>query len=111
VLDWSTDFAPGSGILEQIAEAASRCSAGIFLFTADDHLTDREHTNRAAPPDNVVFEAGYFTSAKGKDHVLIIRESAAKMPADLGGDIFASLQDKTKIAPIKEIIRRFIDGL
>jgi hypothetical protein len=111
VLDWSTDFAPGSSILEQIAEAASRCSAGIFLFTADDHLTDREHTDKAVPRDNVVFEAGYFTSAKGKDHVLIIRESGAKMPADLGGDIFASLQDKTKIAPIKEIIRRFIDGL
>ena len=57
-------------------------------------------SDKAVPRDNVVFEAGYFTSAKGKDHVLIIRETGAKMPADLGGDIFASLQDKSKIAPI-----------
>jgi hypothetical protein len=111
VLDWKADFAPGSSILEQIAEAASRCSAGIFLFTADDRLTDREHSDKAVPRDNVVFEAGYFASAKGKDHVLIIREAGAKMPADLGGDIYASLQDKAKIAPIKETVRRFIDGL
>ena len=111
VLDWKADFAPASSILEQIAEAASRCSAGIFLFTGDDLLTDREHSDKAVPRDNVVFEAGYFASAKGKDHVLIIREAGARMPADLGGDIYASLQDKAKIAPIKETIRRFIDGL
>lgn len=110
VLDWKTDFAPGSS-LEQIAEAASRCSAGKFLFTGDDQLTDRGHKDKAAPRDNVVFEAGYSTSAKGKDHVLIVREAGAKMPADLEGDIYASLQDKSKIAPIKETIRRFVDGL
>ncbi len=111
VLDWKTDFAPGSSIREQIAEAAARCSAGIFLFTGDDPLSDRAHKDKAVPRDNVVFEAGYFTHAKGKGHVLIIREAGAKMPADLGGDIYASLQDKSKIAPIKETIRRFIDGL
>jgi predicted nucleotide-binding protein len=111
VLDWMTDFAPGSSILEQIAEAAYRCSAGIFLFTGDDQLTDHAHKDKAVPRDNVVFEAGYFTNAKGKDHVLIIRETGAKMPADLGGDIYALLEDKSKIAPIKETIRRFIDGL
>ena len=111
VLDWKTDFAPASTILEQIAEAAERCSAGIFLFTGDDQLTDRAHKDQAVPRDNVVFEAGYFSHAKGKDHVLIIREAVAKMPADLGGDIYASLQDKSKIAPIKDTIRRFIDGL
>ena len=111
VLDWKTDFAPGCSILEQIAEAASRCSAGIFLFTGDDQLTDRAHKDKAVPRDNVLFEAGYFTNAKGKDHVLIVRQAGAKMPADLGGDIYASLQDKSKIAPIKETIRRFVDGL
>jgi predicted nucleotide-binding protein len=111
VLDWQTDFAPGSSILEQIAEASARCSAGIFLFTQDDELIDRAHKDKAVPRDNVVFEAGYFTNSKGKDNVLIIREAGAKMPADLGGDIYASLEDKSKIAPIKETIRRFIDGL
>jgi predicted nucleotide-binding protein len=95
VLDWKTDFAPSRSILQQIKEAASRCSAGIFLFTTDDKLMDETLADKAVPRDNVVFEAGYFISAKGKDHVLIIREVGAKMPADLGGDIYASLNPTT----------------
>ena len=57
---------------------------------------------RAARPavsarDNVVFEAGYFIGLKGKRNVLIVREAGSKMPADLGGDIYASLPDKADI--------------
>lgn len=105
VLDWQTDFIPGRSILQQIEEAAARCSAGIFLFTKDDKLPNQE-----APRDNVVFEAGYFINAKGKDHVLIIREDGAKMLADLGGDIYALLKNKSKIEPIKEVLRRFVSS-
>ncbi len=120
VLDWKTDFLPGRSILEEIEEAAARCSAGIFLFTNDDRLTDRSGffgffragtTAKAVPRDNVVFEAGYFINAKGKDHVLIVREAGAKMPADLGGDIYATLQDKANIGPVKETLRRFCGAL
>lgn len=111
VLDWQTDFAPGRSILDQISEAAARCTAGLFLFTRDDKLTDRAVKNKAVPRDNVVFEAGYFISAKGKGRVLIVRESDAKMPADLGGDIYASLADKVNIEPVKDILRRFVDAL
>jgi predicted nucleotide-binding protein len=45
------------------------------------------------PRDNVLLEAGYFASAKGKERVLIVREEGAKMPADFGGDIYVSLKD------------------
>ena len=41
VLDWQTDFIAGRSILAQIEEAASRCNAGIFLFTKDDDLIDK----------------------------------------------------------------------
>jgi len=111
VLDWRTDFAPGRTILEQIEEAAHRCSAGIFLFTQDDKLSGKGRIDKAAPRDNVVFEAGYFIQCKGKDHVLIVRETGAKMPADLGGDIYASLPDPSSIGPIKNTVRRFIEKL
>jgi len=111
VLDWRTDFPPGRSILEQITEASSRCSAGIFLFTRDDRLTDRARKDSAVPRDNVVFEAGYFINSKGKGHVLIVRESDAKMPADLGGDIYLSLEDRTNIGPIEDGIKRFIVAL
>jgi predicted nucleotide-binding protein len=87
--------------LQEIEEAAERCSAGIFLFTTDDKLLDEALADKAVPRDNVIFEAGYFINAKGKDHVLIVREAGAKMPADLGGDIYASLEEKSRIGPIK----------
>ncbi len=47
----------------------------------------------AAPRDNVVFQAGYFASVKGDDRILIIKESSAKMPADLGGKIYVPMEN------------------
>ncbi|MDR4492827.1 MAG: nucleotide-binding protein [Nitrospirales bacterium] len=109
VLDWQTDFAPGRSILHQIEEAAARCSTGIFLFTGDDKVTDGAQTSKAVPRDNVVFEAGFFSHAKDKDRVLIIREEGTKMPADLGGDIYAPLSDKSDLSSVEPYVRRFIE--
>ena len=111
VLDWQSDFPPGQNILQQIGRASDRCSAGIFLFTRDDELAAPGEGHEAVPRDNVVFEAGYFIHAKGKDRVLVVREQGAKMPADLGGDIYASLPDRNHIGPIFESLRRFVAAL
>jgi hypothetical protein len=111
VLDWQTDFIPGRTILEQIEHAAARSIAGIFLFTKDDDLADQRGTAVAVPRDNVVFEAGYFIGVKGKRNVLIIRESGSKMPADLGGDIYAALPDRASIAPIKRTLTAFLEAI
>lgn len=113
VLDWKDpkDFRAGNNILDLIKDAAARCSAGIFLFTKDDNLSDVGGADNAAPRDNVVFEAGYFINAKGKAHVLIIREAGAKMPADLGGDIYVPLENKSNIGPVEDLVRTFVDAL
>jgi len=111
VLDWRIDFDPATSILNQIEEAARRCGAGIFLFTKDDRLSGSKAKDRAVPRDNVVFEAGYFSALKGKSRVLIVRETGAKMPADLGGDIYASLKNKVNIGPIAPILERFVSAL
>lgn len=111
VLDWMTDFIPGRTILDQIERAAARCRGGIFLFTKDDDLARQARTETAVPRDNVVFEAGYFVGVKGKRSVLIVRESGSKMPADLGGDIYAALKNKLDITPIKRTLQSFIRAL
>ena len=111
VLDWQTDFIPGRTILDQIAEAAARSVGGIFLFTKDDDLVDHGQRETAVPRDNVVFEAGYFVGLKGKRNVLVIRETGSKMPADLGGDIYASLPDKSNIEPIERTIAAFMGAI
>ena len=109
VLDWRTDFAPAESILKDIQDAESRCSAGIFLFTRDDTLETEAGGQVAAPRDNVVFEAGYFAKSKGKDRVLIIQEKGSKMPADLGGDIYAVLENRGDTSDVKPSIRRFVE--
>ena len=111
VLDWQTDFIPGRTILDQIQEAAARAIGGIFLFTKDDDLADSNQRDKFVPRDNVVFEAGYFIGLKGKRNVLIVRESGSKMPADLGGDIYASLADRNDIRPIEDTLAAFMDAI
>jgi hypothetical protein len=91
VIDWARDFRKAGSILREIEDAAARCSAAILLFTRDELL--RTETPGIAPPrDNVLLEAGYFASAKGKERVLVVREQGAEMPADFGGDIYVSLR-------------------
>ncbi len=107
VRNWELDFAAGGIILDEIETAARLCGGGIFLFTKDDALEGNEM--RAAPRDNVVFEAGFFAAARGRDRVLIIREEGAKMPADLGGNIYLPLAARDDIRPIESAIREFVE--
>ena len=58
-----------------------------------------------------MFEAGFFIANKGKHNVLIIREAGSKLPADLGGDIYAALTDRSCIAPIERTIAAFLDAI
>ncbi len=108
VRNWEIDFAAAGTILDEIETAARTCSGGVFLFTKDDGLTDG-NAALAAPRDNVIFEAGYFAAAKGRKRILIIREEGAKMPADLGGNIYLPLADRNDIRPIESAIRTFVE--
>lgn len=107
VLDWHRDFTAAETVLEQIEQAARRCLGGVFLFTHDDTMTHGAET-RAVPRDNVIFETGYFIRAKGKRRTLIIREGDAKIPADIGGDIFVPLDDRSDISSIKQALMIFV---
>jgi hypothetical protein len=107
VMNYAMDFSPGPTIYEQIEAAARVCACGIFLFTKDDPLQGKKG---AAPRDNVVFEAGFFFRANGPDRVAIIREDGAKMPADLGGNVYIPLRDRNDITTIHSELRRFLDS-
>jgi predicted nucleotide-binding protein len=93
VLDWATAFRPGRTIMEEVQRAAAVCRCGLFLFTADDPV-EGSQTVTAIPRDNVLLEAGYFMSAAGTSRTLIVREAGAKMPADLGGIIYLSIENR-----------------
>jgi hypothetical protein len=93
VLDWATDFRPGRTIMEEIARATATCRCGLFLFTKSDPLVESA-TAKAVPRDNVLLEAGYFMSAHGAARMVVVRETGTKMPADLGGMIYLSIEDR-----------------
>jgi hypothetical protein len=108
VLNYAMDFRAGSSILNELEEASARCSSGVFLFTEDDPLDGGEGI--AAPRDNVVFEAGHFMATKGATRCLIIREGAAKMPADVGGAIYVPLAKGGDAEAIEGRLRRFLES-
>ncbi len=107
VVDYAMDFMAGPAIYEQIDDAARLCRSGIFLFTKDDPL---EGVDGAAPRDNVVLETGVFLHANGRERVAIIREEGAKMPADLGGNVYILLKNRNDITSIHSQIRRFLNN-
>jgi hypothetical protein len=106
VLNYAMDFRAGVSILQEIEEARSLCTCGIFIFGENDPMSGGD--GNAAPRDNVVFEAGYFMSSKGPGRCLIVRVGQAKMPADLGGAIYISLASGD-VAAIEARLTRFLD--
>ncbi len=106
VLNYAMDFRSGSSILAEIESARSRCSSGVFLFSEDD--PPEGTSGEAAPRDNVVFEAGYFISAKGPDRCLIVRRGEAKMPADVGGAIYVPLSKTADVSSIEGRLSDFV---
>jgi predicted nucleotide-binding protein len=95
VLDWATDFRPGHTIMEEIARATRTCRCGLFLFTTDDPL-EGNPTATAIPRDNVLLEAGYFMSAHTAKRMVVVREKGTKMPVDLGGMIYLTLNRRNE---------------
>jgi predicted nucleotide-binding protein len=95
VLDWASDFQPGQTIMEEIARATATCRCGLFLFTTDDPI-EGPSTAKAIPRDNVLLEAGYFMSAHTAKRVVVIRENGTKVPVDLGGMIYLTLNRRNE---------------
>jgi predicted nucleotide-binding protein len=71
---------------------------------ADDKVTSTRK-QQLAPRDNVVYEAGYFASAKGRPYTTIIREKGAKVPSDLGGILLLELANRSDLSPIATKLR------
>ena len=76
------------------------------LLSEDDPLEGA--SGGVAPRDNVVFEAGYLMSAKGPERCLIVRRGEAKMPADVGGNIYVHLKKSSDVSSIAPRLKDFV---
>jgi hypothetical protein len=102
VYDWH-DFHLSTTIWDSIQDAVRYTRCGLFLFMADDKLDSP--SGIFAPRDNVVYEAGYFAGAQTRERTLIVREVGAKIPTDLGGVKYLSLDDRANIGSIETVLR------
>ena len=109
ILDWH-DFRPSEIVIDAIEKAELLTVCGIFLFMVDDIL-DVGSSAHGAPRDNVVYEAGYFAGAKGRERTVIIREQGAKVPSDLAGVLYLELTNRRDISHIETRLKDYFSGL
>jgi hypothetical protein len=83
VLDWATDFRPGH----------RHMSVRFVPFTADDPIKGVP-SRTAIPRYNVLLEAGYFMNAHTSRRMVVVCEAGTKMPDDLGGIIYLTIENR-----------------
>jgi len=71
----------GRPIGEKVAEEMKKCTAGIFIFTADEKNLDAEGHEGWGPSDNVVYELGAGSVLYGKK-IVLFREEGVDFASD-----------------------------
>ena len=71
----------GRPISEKVADTMRQCSAGIFIFTADEHFLNDAGETVFHPSQNVVYELGAASLLYGRK-IVILKESGITFPSD-----------------------------
>ena len=71
----------GRPISEKVGDTMHQCSAGIFIFTADEHFRNDAGETISRPSQNVVYELGAASLLYGRK-IVILKESGVTFPSD-----------------------------
>ena len=71
----------GRPISEKVADLMQACSAGIFIFSADDKFEDKNGDTVYKPRENVIFELGAASLLYGR-RIVIFKEEGVSFPTD-----------------------------
>ncbi|GEM_PF-6268657 len=91
-------LASGTFILDTLIEKAHKCDAGIFVFTTDDLLKDKNSKggNLFVPRGNVLVECGMFYGAKSQQRTFPLKDGNfdnIKIPTDIIGNKLGDIND------------------
>lgn len=104
---WTTSFNPGTTTLNRLIELTREVDFAAFVFARDDwtaaNQTAPDASGQASPRDNVVFEAGLFSSVLGLRRTFILHASGSKLPTDLLGLTSVRYGETTNAAEMKAI--------
>jgi hypothetical protein len=106
---WTTSFNPGTTTLNRLLELTREVDFAAFVFARDDWTTASlpasapAGSGQASPRDNVVFEAGLFSSVLGLRRTFILHASGSKLPSDLLGLTSVRYDEATNPAEMRTI--------
>jgi predicted nucleotide-binding protein len=71
----------GRPISEKVADVMNACTAGIFIFSADEEFSDASGAKIFRPSQNVIYELGAAGLLYGRK-IVIFKESGVSFPTD-----------------------------
>ncbi|MBA3542121.1 MAG: nucleotide-binding protein [Deltaproteobacteria bacterium] len=83
---WDLDvFRPGHFTLDELTRTTAEVDFAVFVLGREDQTSSRG-TILPSPRDNVVFEAGLFTAAIGRERTFyLVPKEGTKIPSDWNG--------------------------
>jgi predicted nucleotide-binding protein len=110
-------FGLNRGFFETILENPKDFDFAVFVLAPDDITTSKDVT-KPSPRDNVLFEAGIFLGALGRERVFFVYDEVAevKIPSDLAGITLAPydgsrIEDVDARAAVREACRLISDEI
>lgn len=97
----------GRPISEKVADTMRQCSAGIFIFTADDHFRIDTGETISRPSQNVVYELGAASLLFGRK-IVILKESGVTFPSDFSDLGWIEFDRDALDAKAMELLREMI---
>ena len=97
----------GRPISEKVADTMRQCSAGIFIFTADEHFRSEAGETVSRPSQNVVFELGAASLLFGRK-IVILKESGVTFPSDFSDLGWIEFDKDALDAKAMELLREMI---
>jgi predicted nucleotide-binding protein len=112
--EWQVPFvvavdAPNEGrpIPEKVADLMKSCSAGIFIFSADEEFTDASGNKIFRPSQNVIYELGAAALLYGRK-IVVFKESGVTFPSDFSDLGTIQFEQDSLDAKAMDLLRELI---
>jgi predicted nucleotide-binding protein len=97
----------GRPIPEKVADLMKSCSAGIFIFSADEEFTDESGKKIFRPSQNVIYELGAAGLLYGRK-IVVFKESGVSFPSDFSDLGTIQFEQDSLDAKAMDLLRELI---
>ena len=97
----------GRPISEKVGDLMKACSAGIFIFSADEVFQDKDGNDVIRPRENVVYELGAASLLFGR-RIVILKEKGVTFPTDFRDLGYIEFEKDNLEAKSMELLRELV---